>query len=138
MTLDPKAPADPRPGPFHAGRPDRRVLILAGLSMLAGCATSPVRLAPPDHALLELEPVYAVRSDVFGLTVQVGTSGCTRRQDFRTFLERQGGTARLAIGRLRLDRCGHPARARIRFSYGELGVRPGEPVVLLNPSGAGP
>jgi hypothetical protein len=125
----------------------RRFVILAGLALLTGCASTPPDmasgpgpaprpiLAPPGSSLSELEPLYAAWAGRDGLTLSVASSGCTRKEDFAFFVERRGETVSLAFGRKRLDTCKSFAigRTQIVFSYSELGVGSRTPLFLLNP-----
>jgi hypothetical protein len=117
---------------------DRRFFILAAVA-LVGCATgaAPPRvvIAPPSATLGELEPVYSAIAGRDGLTIAVGSNGCTTRADFAFYLERKGEAVTLAFGRKRLDTCKSFAVGRIdlAFTWAELGVPPRTPVFLLNP-----
>jgi hypothetical protein len=109
---------------------DRRAFLLAvTISVLA-----PPVLAQDEPAPAELEAVHKVVADKRGLTIRVTTRGCTRKADFAHFTEPKGQTVTIAFARKRLDRCGQRAgQLDILFSYAELGLAPGEPVMVLNP-----
>jgi hypothetical protein len=113
---------------------DRRLFLLAGLA-LAGCQTLPApqpRLQPP---YAELEPVYAVRAGRDGLTLRVGSNGCTAKPDFVFRIERKGPAVQIAFARRKLDTCKSFAQGstELAFSWSELGLEPRTPVFLLNP-----
>lgn len=114
---------------WRNGVMNRRLMILASLGLLAGCAT----VAP--SALGELEPLYSAKAARDGITIQVSSNGCTQKEDFAFFVERKGGEVTLAFGRKRLDRCQSFAmgRTELSFSYAELGVAPRTPLFVLNP-----
>lgn len=118
---------------------DRRAFLLAALA-LAGCATAgpPQRLAPSAAPLAELEPLFSARAGREALVISVGSNGCTTKDDFAFHLERRGEAATLAFARRRIDTCKAFARGRaeLAFTWQELGVRPGDPVFLLNPLAA--
>jgi hypothetical protein len=113
---------------------DRRLFLLAALS-LAGCATIPPQVAPADVALQELEPLYAAVAGREALAIRVASGGCTAKADFTFYVERRRGAATLAFARRRLDTCRAVAAGRVdlAFPWAELGLRPAEPVFLLNP-----
>ena len=108
------------------------MLMLAALA-LGGCAT--VRPAASPGPLAELEPLYAATAGREGLSLSVGSNGCTARPDFSFYLERRGEAQSLAFARRKLDRCQSFAMGRtdIVFTWAELGVDPTRPVFLLNP-----
>jgi len=111
----------------------RRAWLLAGLSALAACASLPPR-APPNEVGLELlEPIFGVRWDAAGVTIQVRASGCTAKADFVFYLSTEGART-LAFGRRRVDACkGAAAIASLSWTYAELGLAPGRRVRVLNP-----
>lgn len=115
---------------------NRRLFVLAALA-LAGCATSrpAPRLAPADVALAELEPLYAVRGGPEGLTIEVGSNGCTAKADFTFYVERRGSVVTVSFARRRLDPCKSlvMGKTEVAFGWDELGVPRGEQVFLLNP-----
>lgn len=119
---------------------NRRVFVLAAvgvLGVLGGCATAPrtLRFAPAGAALGELETIYGARAGREALTVRVASHGCTAKADFAFYVERKGEALTLAFGRRRLDACRSLAAGttELTFTWAELGVPPGAPVVLLNP-----
>ena len=115
---------------------NRRFVILAGLGLMAGCATVPPPIvAPAGSALSELEPLYRIEAGRNALTIRVASNGCTKKEDFAFFLEEKSEALTLAFGRKRLDPCksfamGH---ADLAFTWEELGVERRSPVFLLNP-----
>jgi hypothetical protein len=118
---------------------DRRGF-LAGALALGGCAAAGrgphtiVTAATTPFA--ELEPLYRADAGRDGLTISVGSNGCTTKADFAVHLSaRPGGAAQLAFGRRRIDPCKSFARGRtdLTFSWAELGVPAQGPVALLNP-----
>jgi hypothetical protein len=116
---------------------NRRILMLAGLALLGGCASTrpPPVLAPAGSPLAELEPLYAAQAGRDALVIQVSSNGCTTKADFAFYVDRKGGAVTLAFGRTRLDTCQSFAmgKTELSFSWTELGLAPRTPVFLLNP-----
>lgn len=114
----------------------RRLLLIAGLSLLAGCATAaPPIVAPAGSSLAELEPLYSASAGRAALTIRVASNGCTTKEDFAFFVEKKGDAVTLAFGRKRLDPCKSFAMGHtdLTFTYAELGVAGRTPLFLLNP-----
>lgn len=113
---------------------DRRLFLLA-FAALAGCATLPPPAPAPTPPYGELEPVYAARAGREGLTLRVGSNGCTARPDFAFYVEKKGEAVQIAFARRRLDACKSFAMGstEIAFTWAELGLAPRTPVFLLNP-----
>lgn len=118
---------------------NRRWLMIAGLGLLAGCATSgaPV-LHPAQAAHPELEGLYAARAGREALVIEVASNGCTAKPDFAFYVERAGEAATLSFARKRLDSCRSFAigKTELSFTWAELGLDPRRPVFLLNPLAA--
>jgi hypothetical protein len=124
---------------------NRRVLLLAGLSLLAGCATTPPAVATSARSVHpELEPVYAAIAGREALKIEVASNGCTKKEDFAFHVERRGEAVTLAFGRRRLDPCRSSALGKVElsFTWAELGLGGHAQVFLLNPlapsNGSGP
>ena len=112
--------------------------MLAGsAAALAGCATTarPVLLpAAPDETWAELEPLAIVETGADSLTIGVRSEGCAAKTDFVFRVDRRAGHAVVAFARRRVETCKGPVgRVNLRFGYDELGLQPGEPVVIANP-----
>jgi hypothetical protein len=115
---------------------NRRVVLLLGLGLLAGCAT-PLATAP-SGPLAELEPLFSARAGREALTIEVSSNGCTQKADFAFYLERKAAAPSLAFARKRLDTCRSfaPGKAELSFTWAELGLAARESVFLLNPVAA--
>lgn len=123
----------------------RRSLLIGALAAGAWSAvraqSTPAPAADPawtDYAALE--PLYAVTAGPHGLTVRVGSKGCTRKADFTFYVARKPGGAQIAFGRKRLEACKpkRPGHADLVFTYAELGVSADTPLFILNPIAPGP
>src|SRR5690606_1308913 len=133
------AKAPERSGAFCFGRGygdlgpiNRRVLLLLGVGLLAGCATTPA--VEPSGPLAALEPRYSARAGREALTIEVSSNGCTHKADFTFYVERKGGAATVAFARRRLDTCQSfaPGKTALSFAWAELGLAARESVFLLN------
>jgi hypothetical protein len=114
----------------------RRLFLALGLALLAGCATPPAPVvAPAGVPLAELEPLYGLEAGREAITLSVGSNGCTRKEDFVFYVQREAGAVKLAFARKRLDPCRSFAMGRttVRFTYDELGLDARAPTFLLNP-----
>lgn len=115
---------------------NRRLLLIAGLSLLAGCSTDgPPAFQVSEAAHPELEPVYSAVAGREALTIQVASSGCTKREDFAFYVERDGATMTVSFARKKLDPCQSFAmgKTELSFPWAELGIAARAPVFLLNP-----
>ncbi len=110
---------------------NRRVFVLSAFAA-AGCATAPPQ---PSGPLAELEPLYAVQARPAGLTIQVASNGCTKKEDFAFYVERKPTGVTLAFARKRLDPCKSFAmgKTELVFSWTELGLSETQPTFVLNP-----
>jgi len=117
---------------------NRRLVLLAGLGLLTGCATTPAVIAPSAHSAAthpELEAVYSAIASRDALAIQVASNGCTRKDDFAFYVDRKGLAPTVSFARKRLDQCRSFAmgKTELRFTWAELGLEPRATVFLLNP-----
>ena len=115
---------------------NRRLILMASLALVAGCASPAPRILTPSGApLSELEPLYGAAAGRTALTITVASNGCTRKEDFAFFVDQKGSGPTLACGRKRLDTCQSFAMGKVEltFSYGELGLADRTAIFLLNP-----
>ncbi len=114
----------------------RRHLLLAALLLVSACATRAV-YSSPDAGMVELEPLLGAEVRADALIIRVISTGCTTKDDIVWFVERAGNRAAVAFGRKKLDACkAAPQPVEIAFSYAELGLKPGQPVAIVNPLAA--
>jgi hypothetical protein len=93
-------------------------------------------LTPATRPFAELEPVYRADATREGLTISVGSNGCTTKGDFAVYAAPQpDGGLQLAFGRKRIDPCKSFAigRTDLSFTWAELGIPAGSRIALLNP-----
>ncbi|MBA4012050.1 MAG: hypothetical protein C0481_09320 [Phenylobacterium sp.] len=114
---------------------NRRLVLLAGLGLLTGCATAPAVVMPSAATHPELEAVYSAIAGRDALTLQVASNGCTRKDDFAFYVDRKGLAPTVSFARKRLDQCRSFAmgKTELRFTWAELGLEPRATVFLLNP-----
>lgn len=113
----------------------------AGLSAvgLSGCAAMQVlapERAPVAQAMPgELEPIKAA-AVVNDLTVfWVTSNGCTKKDDLLPVVSTRGAASTVTLRRLTEDRCTRPLEdgIELRWSFDELGLKPGANVTVNNP-----
>jgi len=118
-----------------------RRLLLAGTLALAGCASLPrPQTWPSAGPFLELEAVRSVRITPGGMSLEVASRGCAAPPDLTFFVERRDGVATIAFARRRLQTCREATAGwvEVAFTREALGLKPDEPVFVLNPLSAGP
>ena len=113
---------------------NRRLVIIAGTLLLAGCVTTRVG-APVGAGFDLLEPIYTASAGKDVLAIRVASNGCTRKEDFAFFVEKTPAGPRVAFGRKRLDTCRSFAQGRVEltFTWEELGLDGRAGVFLANP-----
>ena len=111
---------------------NRRRFVISAFA-LTGCASVRVDRQPSDFA--ELEPLYRAEAGREGMTLSLGSNGCTTKADISFYVERRRGGVALAFGRKRIDTCKSLAAGRtdLTFSWAELGLDQAMPVRVLNP-----
>ncbi len=115
---------------------NRRLLLVAGLALLAGCSTDgPPAFIVTQAARPELEPLYGAVASREAVIIQVASNGCTKREDFAFYVERDGETVTLSFARKKLDQCQSFAmgKTELAFTWTELGLGERTEVFLLNP-----
>ncbi|WP_337188651.1 hypothetical protein [Phenylobacterium sp.] len=118
---------------------DRRAFLLAGLSLSACATLRPPAVSPAPEPRAELEPLQGFEVTRAGLVVRVRADGCTPAEDYVAYVDRTSRPATLAIARRRLRPCPPGAGLgylTVTLPWSGLGLRPGEPVLLLNPVAA--
>lgn len=116
----------------------------AAVLLLAGCQavrTAPERLMAwrageaAEPAPGQIEPVRAA-AVVNNLAVfWVTSNGCTSKDDLLPVVSRRGEASVLTLRRLNEDRCTRPQEdgVELRWSFEELGLKPGSAVTVENP-----
>ena len=112
----------------------RRLFIATAASMAcAACATTsdaPVAALPG-----QVEPVHAAAVAGDLAVFWVSSNGCTRKEDLIPIVSLQGGNAVITLRRIDEDKC-RDSRAEgveLKWSFEELGLKPGSPVSVNNP-----
>ncbi len=74
------------------------------------------------------------------MSLEVASRGCAAPPDLTFFVERRGGVATIAFARRRLQTCREATAGwvEVAFTREALGLKPDEPVFVLNPLSAGP
>jgi hypothetical protein len=102
-------------------------------ALAAGCATT----GASDQAAMpgQLEPIHAAAITPDLAVFWVSSNGCTRKDDLRPVIRKRGQTAEITLRRLDEDRCDRPMSEglQVEWSFEELGLRRGEPVIVNNP-----
>lgn len=116
---------------------NRRLFLIAGVLLLAGCASRSVYSAP-DVGMVELEPLVAASVAADSLTIRVISTGCTAKEGFVFFVEQGNGRYAVAFARRRLDLCkAAPTPMDLTWTFAELGLPKGAAVAVVNPLAAG-
>jgi hypothetical protein len=109
----------------------RLIFIVALVALLA-----PIRQMAQnvDHEMGAVEQLLGLQVDPEGVTFQVFSGGCTRKEDFR--IERfQSDPTQLLLIRVVPDTCEAflPYGTAIQYSYESLGLDNGRKFIVLNP-----
>ena len=94
-----------------------------------------VLLAPTLSGADTLEPLFGYLSDLNGITFQVFSGGCTRKEDFAIRKEQANGKLRIGLYRTRTDNCFalYSHGIFLDFTYQELGIENNEYFRIFNP-----
>jgi hypothetical protein len=87
-----------------------------------------------NTSAVNVEPLLGLFIQYGGIVFQVSSTGCTTKEDFQLEVL-ESFPLQLRLIRLNEDPCDAylPLGARIRFSYRELGIRPGDQLRVVNP-----
>lgn len=98
-------------------------------------AASAVQARPyADPARSFAENIYGSRVDARGLTLRVGSSGCTSKDSFVMRVRGPERRPTVTAMRVRRDMCKGMFRVvEFTWSYRELGIRRGSRIRVLNP-----
>ena len=111
----------------RSGEMHRRQFVISAFA-LTGCASVGADRRPSDFA--ELEPLYRAEAGPNGMTISIGSNGCTTKAEVSFYVERRRRGVALAFGRKRIDTCKTIAAGRtdLSFSWAELGLAPASAV----------
>lgn len=115
----------------------RRALMM--LTAMFALVASAAEARPADFHFVGLshptvERIYGSKVDARGLTLQVGSSGCTAKDSFRLTVAGSPWRAKVTAMRVRPDYCKAMFRiVEFTWSYRELGVRRGTRIRVMNP-----
>ena len=106
--------------------------LAAGLSACATQAPATVSTAGMPGAL---EPVRAAAFTQDQAVFWVTSNGCTEKEDLLPIVSLQGGKAVITLRRIDEDTCRKPQDegVELKWSFDELGLPAGSPVVVNNP-----
>ena len=116
---------------------------LALLPVLGGCIVissekgETISVSAPDHTqavAADLEPLSRISFDGSKMTLVVGSNGCTQISDFEVRIT-EGDKADIAVARIKPDLCRAivPDGVTLNWTYEELGLKKGQPVIVKNP-----
>jgi hypothetical protein len=123
----------------------RPIAAIPLLLLMSACATTaerpvttPQAPSPPagaGSAEADLEPIYGVSMGLAGVTVRVGSNGCTKASDFQTQVLDGWPAATFILRRTRPDMCRAlvAGGTELTFSYETIGIAPSAALVLANP-----
>lgn len=111
---------------------------------LSGCASVPAvsrlpfiaHAAPPAAAMPgELEPIHGAALVNNVAVFWVSSNGCTSKTDLQPVVSTHGDASVITLRRIAEDRCKTPLDEgyEVRWSYQELGLKPGAAVSVNNP-----
>ena len=107
--------------------------------MLASCAGTPAQDDLPTASTAgmpgALEPVRAAAFTQDQAVFWVTSNGCTEKEDLLPIVSLQGGKAVITLRRIDEDTCRRPQDegVELKWSFDELGLPAGSPVVVNNP-----
>ncbi len=93
----------------------------------------------PDQAAVvaegQIEPIHAAAVARDQAVFWVSSNGCTRKNDLTVVVRRSGDSSIITLRRIRQDPCAdiQPEGVEMRWSFEELGLKPGSHVTVENP-----
>ena len=110
----------------------RFVMLFAAFFALAASVAQARPYADPARPYPE--PIYGSRVDARGLTLRVGSSGCTRKESFEMIVRGSPRRATVTAMRVKRDMCRAMFRiVEFTWSWRELELRRGARIRVLNP-----
>ncbi|WP_313453475.1 hypothetical protein [Brevundimonas sp.] len=113
----------------------RWAMIAAVSASLSACATAGEPTVSTAGMPGALEPIHAAAFTKDQAVFWVSSNGCTRKEDLIPIVSLQGGNAVITLRRIDEDKC-RDSRAEgveLKWSFEELGLKPGSPVSVNNP-----
>lgn len=113
------------------------VAVLSLSPLMSACALMGGLL--PDRAqsvaVGQIEPIHAAAVGQGQAVFWVSSNGCTRKNDLNVMVRRSGDTSIITLRRIRQDLCAdiQPEGVEMRWSFEELGLKPGSRVTVENP-----
>lgn len=120
---------------MHDSIMKRLAMIAAASACLSACATAGEPTVSTAGMPGALEPIHAAAFTKDQAVFWVSSNGCTRKEDLIPIVSLQGGNAVITLRRIDEDKC-RDSRAEgveLKWSFEELGLKPGSPVSVNNP-----
>lgn len=120
-------------------------IIMISAAVLASAAVSGCAAMKPERDAIAsvstagmpgaLEPIHAAAFTRDQAVFWVSSNGCTKKDDLRPMVSPQGDASVITLRRISEDRCNKPQNdgVEVRWSFEELGVKPGTPLSVNNP-----
>ena len=104
-------------------------------ALVGGCATTDAPNVSTAGMPGQLEPIHAAAFTRDLAVFWVSSNGCTRKEDLIPIVSLQGGNAVITLRRIDEDTCRRPQDegVELKWSFDELGLPAGSPVVVNNP-----
>ena len=113
----------------------RLALVAVTSASLTACATSREPTVSNVGMPGALEPIHAAAFTKDQAVFWVSSNGCTAKEDLIPIVSLQGGSAVITLRRIDEDTCRKPQDegVELKWSFDELGLPAGSPVVVNNP-----
>lgn len=120
---------------MHDSIVKRWAMIAAVSASLSACATAGEPNVSTAGMPGALEPIHAAAFTKDQAVFWVSSNGCTRKEDLIPIVSLQGGNAVITLRRIDEDKCrdNRAEGVELKWSFEELGLKPGSPVSVNNP-----